>query len=44
MKIVLRGKLIALGVFKKNMERVYSSSLIAHMKALEHMKKIHPEE
>ena len=43
-KIVLRGKLIALGVFKKNMERVYSSSLIAHMKALEHMKKIHPEE
>jgi hypothetical protein len=35
MKAVLRGKLIALSVSKKKLERAYTSSLIAHLKALE---------
>jgi hypothetical protein len=35
MKAVLRGKLIALNVFIKKMERSYTSSLTAHLKALE---------
>jgi hypothetical protein len=34
MKAVLRGKLIALSVFKKKLERTYTSSLTAHLKAL----------
>jgi hypothetical protein len=34
MEAVLRGKLIALGASKKKMERAYSSSLKAHLKAL----------
>jgi hypothetical protein len=32
---VLRGKLISLGVSKKKLERADSSSLTAHLKALE---------
>jgi hypothetical protein len=35
MKAVRRGKLIALSVSKKKVERAYISSLIAHLKALE---------
>jgi hypothetical protein len=34
MKAVLRGKLIALSTFKKKVERAYSSSLTAALKAL----------
>jgi hypothetical protein len=34
MKAVLRVKLIALSASKKNLERAYTSSLIAHIKAL----------
>jgi hypothetical protein len=35
MKAVLRGKLITLSSSKKKLERVYTSSLTAHQKALE---------
>jgi hypothetical protein len=35
MKAVLRGKLIALSASKKKLERVYTSSLIAHLEALD---------
>jgi hypothetical protein len=35
MKAVLRGKLIAPSAFKKKLERAYTSSLTAHLKALE---------
>jgi hypothetical protein len=35
MKAVLRGKLIALSASKKKLERAYSSSLTAHLEALE---------
>ena len=35
MKTVLRGKLIALSASKKKLERVYTSSLTAHLEALE---------
>ena len=35
MKAVLRGKLIALSSAKKKLERAYTSSLTAHLKALE---------
>ena len=35
MKTVLRGKLIALNASKKKQERTYTSSLMAHVKALE---------
>jgi hypothetical protein len=35
MKAVLRGKLIALSATKKKLERTYTSSLTAHLKALE---------
>jgi hypothetical protein len=34
MKAVLRGKLIVLSASKKKLERAYTSSLIAHLKAL----------
>jgi hypothetical protein len=34
-KAALRGKLIALRADKKNLDRAYSSSLTAHLKALE---------
>jgi hypothetical protein len=35
MKAILRGKLIALSASKKKLERAYTSSLTAHLKALE---------
>jgi hypothetical protein len=35
-KAVLRGRLIALSAFKKKLERAYTSSLVAHLKALKH--------
>ena len=35
MKAVLRRKLIALSAYKKKLERAYTSSLIAYLKALE---------
>jgi hypothetical protein len=35
MKAVLRGKLIALSASKKELERAYTSSLTAHIDALE---------
>ena len=35
MKVVLRGKPIALSASKKKLERAYTSSLTAHLKALE---------
>jgi hypothetical protein len=35
MKAVLRGKLISLSTSKKKLERAYTSSLTAHLKALE---------
>jgi hypothetical protein len=35
MKAVLRGKLIALSASKQKLERAYTSSLTAHLKALE---------
>ena len=35
MKAVLRGKLIAMRAAKKKLDRAYTSSLIAHLKALE---------
>jgi hypothetical protein len=34
MKAVLRGKLIALSASQKKLERVYTSSLTAHLEAL----------
>jgi hypothetical protein len=39
MKVVVRGKLIALSALKKNLEKVYTSILTAHPKALEKKKK-----
>jgi hypothetical protein len=35
MKTLLRGKLIPLNAFKKKLDRVYTSSLTGHLKALE---------
>jgi hypothetical protein len=35
MKVVLRGKLIALGASKKKLERAHTNSLTAHLEALE---------
>ena len=35
MKVVLRGKLIALSASKKKLKRAYTSSLTAHLKGLE---------
>ena len=35
MKAVQRGNLIALSAFKKKLERAYTSSLTAHLEALE---------
>jgi hypothetical protein len=43
MKALLRGKLIALRAPKKKLERAYSSSLRAHLKALEKRKQTHPK-
>jgi hypothetical protein len=33
--VVIRGKLIVVSAFKKKLERAYTSSLTAHLKALE---------
>ena len=35
MKAEIRGKLIALSAYKKKLERAYTSSLTAHLKALQ---------
>jgi hypothetical protein len=35
MKAVVRGKLIVLSASKKKLERTYTNSLAAHLKALE---------
>jgi hypothetical protein len=42
MKAFLREKLIALSASKKSLVRAYTSSLIAHLKALEQNEAIHP--
>ena len=42
-KVVLRGKLIALSAAKKKLERDYSGSLTAHLKALEQMESNSPK-
>ena len=42
MKAVLRGKLIALSASKKKMQRVYTNSLMTHLKALEQKEAISP--
>jgi hypothetical protein len=41
-KAFVRGKLIALSAFKKKLERAYTSSLTAHLKALEKKEEICP--
>jgi hypothetical protein len=43
MKAFLRGKLIALSAAKKKLERAYTSSLTAHLKALEQKKTNSPK-
>jgi len=43
LKAVLRGKLIALSASKKKLERIYTSSLTAHLKALEQKEANTPE-
>ena len=43
MKAVLRRKIIALSVSKKKLERVYTSSLTAHLKTLEQKEAISPK-
>jgi hypothetical protein len=43
MKAVIRGKLIALSASKKNLERAYTSSFTAHLKALEQKKANSPK-
>jgi hypothetical protein len=42
-KAVLRGNSIALSASKKKLERVYTSSLTPHLKALEQKEQIHPK-
>jgi hypothetical protein len=42
MKAAERGKLIAVSASKKKLERDYTNSLTAHLKALEKKKQIHP--
>ena len=42
MKAVLRGKLIALSVCKKKLERAHTSSLTSHLKAPEQQEAIYP--
>ena len=42
MKAVVRGKLIALSASKMKLENAYTSSLTAHLKALEKRKQTHP--
>jgi hypothetical protein len=43
MKAVLRGKLIVLSASQKKLERVYTTSLTAHLKALEKKEAILPK-
>jgi hypothetical protein len=43
MKAVVRGKCIALSASKKKLERAYTSSLTAHLKALEQKEEIIPK-
>ena len=43
MKPFLRGKLIALSASKKKLERAYTISLIAHLKALEQKEAYSPK-
>jgi hypothetical protein len=43
LKAFLRGKLIALNASKKKLERAYTSSLTAHLKALEEKKANSPK-
>jgi hypothetical protein len=43
MKAVLRGKFIALSVYKKKLERAYTNSLTTHLKALEQKEAITPK-
>jgi hypothetical protein len=43
MKAVLKGKLIAMSASKKKLERAYTSSLTAHLKALEQKEANSPE-
>jgi hypothetical protein len=42
MKVVLRGKFIALSTFIKKSERSHTINLQAHLKALEQKKQTHP--
>ena len=47
MKAVLRGKIIALSASKEKLERTHTSSLKAHLKALEQKEassQVHPRE
>jgi hypothetical protein len=44
MKTVVREKLIALSSSKKKLERAYTTSLTAHLKALEEKEAKHPRE
>jgi hypothetical protein len=43
MKAFLRGKLILLSASKKKLERAYTRSLTAHLKALEQKEEISPK-
>jgi hypothetical protein len=43
MKAFLRGKLIVLSPSKKKLERAYTSSLTAHLEALERMERNSPK-
>jgi hypothetical protein len=43
MKALLRGKLIALSATRKKLERAYTSSLTAHLKALEQKEENSPK-
>jgi hypothetical protein len=42
MKVVIRGKLLALSAFLKKLDRSYSSYLTTCLKALERKEKSHP--
>jgi hypothetical protein len=43
MKAFLRGKLIALSVSKKKLERIHTTSLTTHLKAVEQKEAISPK-
>jgi hypothetical protein len=43
MKAILKGKLIALSATKMKLERAYTSSLMAHLKALEQKDAVSPK-